>query len=324
MDDSAARAHGVERGRTLAVPDQIRVAFILEDRDAVVLQQPQQLAPALFSHDRGGRILHGRDRVDVLGADAAALEVRERRRQRIHAHAARVQRNADGVDAEARQARERAAIARLLDDDGVAAREQNAVDEIERLQRAGRDQDLVGVAGDAGMPLELGGQELAQRTIAERTALETVGRQGRSLARQHRGDGGDQPVDRNLLRVVVTADEVVFRKARPLGCRRRQSASQQGREVERPGGHGYCLLAACSDARESGCLDRDARLNEREGPEMGRTSAPNPKFAHIVRQEDCELRVQRGTRIIELLVSLDSEVRIRVCRNTLRTSESGH
>ena len=29
-------------------------------------------------------------------------------------------------------------------------------------------------------------------------------------------------------------------------------------------------------------------------------------------------------RIIELLVSLDSEVRMRVCRKCLRTSESGH
>jgi hypothetical protein len=33
---------------------------------------------------------------------------------------------------------------------------------------------------------------------------------------------------------------------------------------------------------------------------------------------------KRGTKIIELLVSLDSEVRMRVCRKCLRTSESGH
>ena len=33
---------------------------------------------------------------------------------------------------------------------------------------------------------------------------------------------------------------------------------------------------------------------------------------------------ESGTRIIELLVSLDSEVRIRGCGEVLRTSESGH
>src|SRR5262245_43265646 len=40
-------------------------------------------------------------------------------------------------------------------------------------------------------------------------------------------------------------------------------------------------------------------------------SAPNPKFARMCRELDRELRVQRGTRIIELLVVLDSEVRKR-------------
>src|SRR5215813_5842399 len=48
-------------------------------------------------------------------------------------------------------------------------------------------------------------------------------------------------------------------------------------------------------------------------------SSPQPQFAlvprtrslhHNCRESDCELRVQSGTRIIELLVSFDSEVRI--------------
>ncbi len=39
---------------------------------------------------------------------------------------------------------------------------------------------------------------------------------------------------------------------------------------------------------------------------------------------DRELRVQRGTGIIESLVVLDSEVRIPTCRECLRTSESDH
>ena len=45
---------------------------------------------------------------------------------------------------------------------------------------------------------------------------------------------------------------------------------------------------------------------------------------HSCRESGCELRVQSGIRIIDLLVSFDSEVRIRTCYNIGRTSESGH
>ena len=47
-------------------------------------------------------------------------------------------------------------------------------------------------------------------------------------------------------------------------------------------------------------------------------------YSRLYRASDRELRVHRGTRIIDLLVSLDSEVRMRVCRECWRTSESGH
>ena len=43
---------------------------------------------------------------------------------------------------------------------------------------------------------------------------------------------------------------------------------------------------------------------------------------HNCRESGSELRVQSGTRIITLLVSFDSEVRIRACCNIERTSES--
>src|SRR5262249_44231203 len=45
---------------------------------------------------------------------------------------------------------------------------------------------------------------------------------------------------------------------------------------------------------------------------------------HNCRKLDCELRVQSGTRIIELQVSYDSEVRFAACGKLGRTSESGH
>src|SRR6266545_1922206 len=43
-------------------------------------------------------------------------------------------------------------------------------------------------------------------------------------------------------------------------------------------------------------------------------TAPNPKFARRCRESNREPRVQRGTGIIEVLVSLDSEVRMRMPR----------
>ena len=57
----------------------------------------------------------------------------------------------------------------------------------------------------------------------------------------------------------------------------------------------------------------------------GRQLVPRTRSSHsIAAKFGCELRVQSGTRIIELRVSFDSEVRIRACRKVERTSESGH
>ena len=100
MHDAAVPAHGVDRRRPLAVPDQVGVAIVLEHRHAVRLRQLQQFGAARLRHDGAGRVLHGRDGVDVFRAHAAALEVVERVRQRVHAHAVAVERDADGVDAE--------------------------------------------------------------------------------------------------------------------------------------------------------------------------------------------------------------------------------
>src|ERR1700719_4592285 len=100
MDDAAVPAHGVEGRGSAAVPDEISVAVVLEDRDPVGFRQPQELAPALLAHDGAGRILHGRDRVDVFGTDVAALEVVERGGQRIQAQALAVERYADRLHAQ--------------------------------------------------------------------------------------------------------------------------------------------------------------------------------------------------------------------------------
>src|SRR5436309_12463826 len=85
--------------------------------------------------------------------------------KRVHPHPLLVKRDADRVDANPRQSVQRALIGLPLDNNGVAARQQRRVDEVERLQRAGDDQDIVGDAVDAGIALELCRQKFAKRTV---------------------------------------------------------------------------------------------------------------------------------------------------------------
>jgi hypothetical protein len=72
------------------------------------------------------------------------------------------------------------------------------------------------------------------------------------------------------------------------------------------------VLAAAGDQNWTAGIDRQPLVPRTRD---SRTSG---------REFDRELRVQRGTRIIELPVVLDSEVRIRTCRKCWRTSESDH
>ncbi len=166
MDHAAVRAHRMDRRRPLSRPDQIGIAIVLEDRHAVFGRQSQQFGAPALRHDAAGRVLHGRDGVDVFRPDAAALEIGQRRGQHVHAHAILVEGNADHVDAEPRQAGQRALIALLLDNHGIAARQQRAVDEVERLQRAGHDQEIVDRAVDTGVALEFRHKEFAQGQVA--------------------------------------------------------------------------------------------------------------------------------------------------------------
>ena len=49
VDHAFRLAHGVKRRRPMAIPNEVRVALILEDRDAMIARQPQQFHPTLFS-----------------------------------------------------------------------------------------------------------------------------------------------------------------------------------------------------------------------------------------------------------------------------------
>src|SRR5437667_651059 len=196
--------------------------------------------PARFAQDGAGRILHRRDGVDVFGPDAAALKVLERGSDGVNSHAVAIERDPNGVHAQSHKPRQRTLIALLLDKDGISRREQHAVDEVEPLQRARGDEDLVRRAGDAGSPLELVGQKFPQRAVTERAAFEPVAGERSAFALEHGGRRGNESIDRHLIGIVVAADEVVFGASRPPGCGRRQAGCQERREVERCDGHALC------------------------------------------------------------------------------------
>ena len=245
-DDAFAPGHGVERARALAAPDQVGIALVLEDHDAILGGDLQQLGAARLAHDGAGRILHRRDRVDVLGRDALLLQLLELLLQHVEPQALAVERDADHVGAELVQLGERTAIGLLLDDDGIAPCHEQAVDQVEALHRARGDQDLVRGALDAGMVLELGREEFTQRFVAQRAAVQAVGRKRGALALQDRRRRGDQRVHGHVAGVVVAADEVVLRESVPLGGGCGCAGRQQGRKIERSG-HGRFLfwLANC-------------------------------------------------------------------------------
>jgi hypothetical protein len=86
-------------------------------------------------------------------------------------------------------------------------------------------------------------------------------------------------------------------------------------------------------AENTAALSAGGALHAWARPEMAREArarfksklVPRTRSSHHnCRESDCELRVQSGTRIIGLLVSFDSEVRIGACGKIGRTSESGH
>src|SRR5262245_23314408 len=95
---------------------------------------------------------------------------------------------------------------------------------------------------------------------------------------------------------------------------------------------GYCCaFVGMLSADKTIDASTNAELNQRPtiaSPRKGNRQSklvPRTRSSHTgVARAVANFGFKRGTRIIELLVSLDSEVRIRGCRKGVRTSESGH
>src|SRR5690348_2114756 len=112
----------MDSGRPLAIPDQIGIAVVLEDRHAIFGREIEKRTPALLRHDRAGRVLHSRDGVDEFRLDVALLQRGQLLRQGIDAHAVAIEWNSNNLNAEPLEPIDRTLIAVLLDDHRITTR----------------------------------------------------------------------------------------------------------------------------------------------------------------------------------------------------------
>ena len=105
--------------------------------------------------------------------------------------------------------------------------QKDLVDQIEALQRARGDQDVVGCSFDAAHRGELAGDEGAQARVPDLALAQVVGRELAALAPQHPLGGRHQGLDRHDLGIVVAACEVVAGMAAPARGRRWQVGGEQ-------------------------------------------------------------------------------------------------
>jgi hypothetical protein len=136
-------------------------------------------------------------------------------RQRIDDDPVRVQLHAHQFRAELAEPVQRALVTVFLGQHGIAGVQQQAANHVDALAGPGGDQDVLYWRRDAPLAPGLVGNEPAQPGIALRPESEAIDRQPGPLAPQHRGGRFDQALHRDLLGVVVAADEVILRERRP-------------------------------------------------------------------------------------------------------------
>ena len=122
------------------------------------------------SCEHAGRVVERRDRVEELRALALGGELVERLGERLGHETAVVHRDVTDVGLVRDERLQRADVARRLAQDHVARVDEDAGDEVERLLRAGGDDDVVGVGADALQRHDLD-DLLAQRRVALRAGV---------------------------------------------------------------------------------------------------------------------------------------------------------
>ena len=182
VDDVRRRLLAQARQRGAVVADR-RVDAVLEDEEAA---RARELDEALAAPRR--EVGAGRVRARRLQRDELDLVAREDPLERVDVRALVVDRQRQHARAGRLQRAEDAGERRRLDDGDVAGVRSRAGDEVDRLARAGGDEDLVGGCRVARVAAELG-EALAQRgealdlEVARDGARRTRGRCRRRSAR---------------------------------------------------------------------------------------------------------------------------------------------
>ena len=160
--DHAARVQRIQRRRGFdTLPEQVRVALVLKDRDVVFTSEGQQRVAAIQRQDARCGVLDGRDGVDEFRRDALRLQLGELVGQRVNDDAVAVQLHAHQLGTQLAEPVHRALVTVFLGQHRVAGVDQQLADHIKALARSGGDQDVLDRGGDAALPLALVGNELA-------------------------------------------------------------------------------------------------------------------------------------------------------------------
>ncbi len=215
MEHVVRRIQGTDGRRPLSFPDQIGIAFVFEDRHAILLAQTKQLTAPRQGHDRARWILQRGNGVNVLGSDTALAEGVKGRGQRVHAHALGIKRDTYNIDLVFPHPTYRALVGKLLHNDGIPGFEQYLVQEFDTLIGARGDEHLLGRGLDASIVRHLLHEKFAQSRIAQRTAVHVVSGEFPPLLTQGSRGGDHEVFDGNFVRVIVAANEVVRRKSSP-------------------------------------------------------------------------------------------------------------
>src|SRR5882724_1773558 len=180
QDDLGGKAP--ETRLSFAVEAELTVGDVLDDQEAVAARGvDQQLAPLAGEAD-SRRVLVIRDRVDELWAQP----VREAPFQVVDLESVLVHWDGDDLSLEATEGHDRPQISRALDDHQVAAVEERLAHELERLDCAARDDQLVVCRAAALQRFEPAGDRV------ERTSEPPRGRVLKGVRLTRRGELTEQ------------------------------------------------------------------------------------------------------------------------------------
>ena len=174
-----------EARQVLVVEVEVAVGDVLEHDEAVVARELDERLAPLGRHAHAGRVLVVGDRVEQLRPKAG----HELPLELVDLQPVVVERHDLDLRREAPERHQRAEVGRAFDHDGVARVEERLAGELERLDRAARDHQLV-VGGAAALRRVDPSRERVERTgkparrrVLERARLFRLGELGEQLRR---------------------------------------------------------------------------------------------------------------------------------------------